>query len=150
MSSSDLDSLRNEARQEVATSNGLGWSKLGAVQSSHLHPGVDPRQLGGTSHLGLDIKTAAPAYIAADGEPAQLAQRHAAPLHLEIQWHLAQQGGPMQRAVDAQHAGVGKIEIEIGAHRLRPEVQLPLIREAPAKRRGRSSETRAASSRCLA
>jgi hypothetical protein len=33
----------------------------------------------------------------------------------------------MQRAVDAQHAGVGKIEIEIGAHRLRAKVQLPVI-----------------------
>ncbi len=36
-------------------------------------------------------------------------------------------GGPMQRAVDAQHAGVGKIEIEIGAHWLRAKVHFPLI-----------------------
>src|ERR1700683_4072348 len=33
----------------------------------------------------------------------------------------------MQRAVDAQYTGVGKIEVEIRTHRLCPKVQLPLI-----------------------
>ena len=60
------------------------------MQPCNLQPGADVGQVGGTLHRSLNIQTATPANIAAQGEPAQLAQGYSAPFHLELQWHLGQ------------------------------------------------------------
>ena len=85
--------------------------ELRAMEPGDLESGLDPCQLKGAAYLSLDIETAPPAYIAAKREPAQLSKRHSAPLHVELQRHLAQQRCPVQRAIDAQHPGVGQIAV---------------------------------------
>lgn len=60
-----------------------GGRKLGAVEFSYLQFSTDLGKLRRATHFSLDIKTAAPAYIAAKSEPAQLAQGHSVPLHLQ-------------------------------------------------------------------
>src|ERR1700738_776801 len=46
--------------------------KLRAIQGPDLEARIDLSHLGGPAYLGFDFKTAAPAYVAAQGQPAQL------------------------------------------------------------------------------
>ena len=54
------------------------------MESGNLESGVDLCQFKGSPYLTFNIETAAPAYIAAQHKPAQLAKRHSTPLHIEL------------------------------------------------------------------
>ncbi len=77
--------------------------------------------------VGLGAQEAAPAAVLAEEHTAHLAQRRLVPLGMELDGDLIEGGGAVNRAFDADQAGVGEIEVEVGSRGLRLKAKLPLV-----------------------
>src|SRR5579883_205665 len=103
------------------------WRKFLAVHSGNTDARLELRIKDVTPNRTGYIEIAAPASVLTNKEAGNLTERSARPFSLQINRHLADGGGAMQRAFDTEEAGVRQIQIEIGADRLRLEAKSPFI-----------------------
>ena len=75
--------------------------------------------------IGLGAQEAAPAAVLAEEHAAHLAEGSLVPLGVEIDGNLIESGCTVNRAFHTDQAGVGEIEVEVGARGLRLKAKLP-------------------------
>ena len=106
--------------------HGLGRGKLGAVDAGCAQPGLDLGRIGGAVEVEFAGKVAAPAGVRAEEQAGKLAELRLAPFHVEMHRHLAQFRRPAQLCLQADDAGVGLFNAEVGAGGLAAQADAPV------------------------
>ena len=84
-------------------------------------------RVGHSGDVCCDAGIAAPAQVASDKHARHLTQRSAAPLRLQVERQLVCGGCALHAAAYLHLAGIGKREIDVRAHGLGGEAELPFV-----------------------
>jgi hypothetical protein len=87
--------------------------------------GFDNGVSGSSIECEIAREVAAPACIGTEQEACELSELGLAPFQFELDGHLAEFGGIMQRCIHANLACVAGIESEIGANGLAAQLDIP-------------------------
>ena len=106
----------------------LGRLELHAMDAAAIEAGLDLGVVGGAVNLGAHVEGSAPAGVFSEKQPGELSKGRIGPLRFEIQGHLPERRrGAPERALKLQEAGIGEIQVEVGARGLGFKPELPLV-----------------------